>query len=64
MMNVGGLTLDGVGNIYVVGSSSTTAPFGLTVSRFPATSSGNVSPTNILSSSSWTTPGTGQVAAF
>lgn len=64
MVNVGGLTLDASANIYVVGSSSTTAPFGLTVSQFLSTVSGNVSPINTLSSSLWTMPGFGQIAAF
>jgi hypothetical protein len=64
MTNVGGLTLDASANIYVAGATSTTAPYGLTVSKFLSTVSGNVSPNNILSSTSWTTPAYGQVAAF
>jgi hypothetical protein len=64
MMNVTGLTLDASANIYVVGQSSTTAPYGLTVSKFLSTASGNASPNNILSSPSWTLPAYGQIAAF
>jgi hypothetical protein len=64
LVDIGGLALDGAGNLYVVGASSTSAPYGLTVSRFASTATGNAAPANIITSASWTAPGYGQVAAF